>query len=155
MDDGGRGESRDSDENAEEPSSNGVPTEVPVEHDPTVAWEPEAGVTAVGASGSRVEGSFEWALIVETGPQAGLTYVLGLGETLAGRSPECAIFLGDVTVSRHHARFFVDERGLRVEDLGSTNGTYVNGDRVDAYALGPDDELIIGKFHLIVARGGD
>jgi hypothetical protein len=156
MDDGGRDDSMDPDNGEEQPkngASNGVAEGVPVEHDPTLAWEPEAGASAVGASGSRVEGSFDWALIIETGPQAGLTYVLGLGETLAGRSPECAIFLGDVTVSRHHARFFVDDRGLRVEDLGSTNGTYVNGDRVDAYALGPEDELIIGKFHLIVARG--
>lgn len=33
------------------------------------------------------------------------------------------------------------------------NGTYVNGDRVDAYVLKPDDELIIGMFHLVVAQG--
>ena len=79
--------------------------------------------------------------------------MLGPGESVAGRGPDSDIFLGDVTVSRHHARFTVDEHGLRVDDLGSTNGTYANGERVDTYALSPSDELIIGKFHLVVARG--
>ena len=134
-------------------SGNEADEGVPVEHEPTVAFEPSPKATASGASGSRVEGAFGWALIVETGPQAGLTYVLGPGESVAGRGPDSDIFLGDVTVSRHHARFTVDEHGLRVDDLGSTNGTYANGERVDTYALSPSDELIIGKFHLVVARG--
>lgn len=133
--------------------SNDLPEDVSVEHDPTLAFEPRAGDKAVGASGSRVEGAFAWALVVETGPQAGLSYVLGPGETIAGRGPDSDIFLGDVTVSREHARFLVDDHGLTVEDLGSMNGTYVNGDRVDAYALKPNDELIVGMFHLVVAQG--
>ena len=123
------------------------------EHDPTIIFEPLAGKTATGASGSRVEGAFGWALVVETGPQAGLAYVLGPGETVVGRGTDSDIFLEDITVSRHHARFTVDDSGLRVEDLGSTNGTYVNGQWADAYALTAGDELIIGKFHLVVARG--
>ena len=123
------------------------------EQDPTIIFEPLAGKTATGASGSRVEGAFGWALVVETGPQAGLAYVLGPGETVVGRGADSDIFLDDITVSRHHARFTVDDSGLRVEDLGSTNGTYVNGQWADAYALTAGDELIIGKFHLVVARG--
>jgi pSer/pThr/pTyr-binding forkhead associated (FHA) protein len=123
------------------------------EHDSTIIFEPLAGKTATGASGSRVEGAFGWALVVETGPQAGLAYVLGPGETVVGRGADSDIFLEDITVSRHHARFTVDDSGLRVEDLGSTNGTYVNGQWADAYALTAGDELIIGKFHLVVARG--
>lgn len=133
--------------------SNELPDDVSVEHDPTLAFEPRPGDKASGASGSRVEGAFAWALVVETGPQAGLSYVLGPGETIAGRGPDSDIFLGDVTVSREHARFLVDEHGLTVEDLGSMNGTYVNGDRVDAYVLKPNDELIVGMFHLVVAQG--
>lgn len=123
-----------------------------VEHEPTIIYQP-TGETASGASGSSVAGAFGWALTVETGPQAGLTYVLGPGETLVGRGGDCDIFFGDVTVSRHHAKLTVDEDALRLEDLGSTNGTYVNGDRSDATDLAAGDELIIGKFHLIVARG--
>jgi len=42
---------------------------------------------------------------------------------------------------------------LSVEDSGSTNGTYVNGDRVDRGDLQAGDEVIVGKFHLIVSNG--
>ncbi len=56
-------------------------------------------------------------------------------------------------MSRHHARFVVGETGLHVEDLGSTNGTYVNMTRMETAPLSPGDEVIIGKFHLIVVRG--
>jgi len=124
-----------------------------VEHDPTIIFQPPAGRTASGASGSRVEGAFGWALTVETGPRAGLTYVLGPGTTVVGRGADSDIFLEDVTVSRHHALFTVGDSGLHVEDLGSTNGTYVNGRWADASVLEAGDELIIGKFHLVVARG--
>jgi pSer/pThr/pTyr-binding forkhead associated (FHA) protein len=124
---------------------------VNLEHDPTITWEP--GVERVLPAGQEVAGAFAWALVVERGPRAGLTYVLGAGETLIGRDAESDIFLGDVTVSRHHARFIVDERGLRVEDLGSTNGIYVNGRRGDAFMLSPKDEVMIGKYLLLVVRG--
>ena len=124
-----------------------------VERDPTVTFTPVRDASAIGASGSTVAGAFGWALIVETGPQAGLTYVLADGDTIAVRGASCYIFLGDVTVSREHARFCLKDGTLRVQDLGSTNGTYVNGAWADAYALSAGDEVIIGKFHLIVARG--
>lgn len=124
-----------------------------VERDPTITFSPVRDASASGASGSSVAGAFGWALIVETGPQAGLTYVLADGDTIAGRGANCDIFLGDVTVSREHARFCIEDDVLRVQDLGSTNGTYVNGSWADAYALSAGDEVIIGKFHLIVARG--
>ncbi|MFV9672040.1 MAG: FHA domain-containing protein [Acidimicrobiia bacterium] len=124
-----------------------------VERDPTITFSPVRDASASGASGSTVAGAFGWALIVETGPQAGLTYVLADGDTIAGRGANCDIFLGDITVSREHARFCIEDGVLRIQDLGSTNGTYVNGSWADAYALSAGDEVIIGKFHLIVARG--
>jgi pSer/pThr/pTyr-binding forkhead associated (FHA) protein len=119
--------------------------------DPTMSWEPSP--VPGESSGSKVTGAFGWALTVESGPQAGLTYVLGPGNTVAGRGGECAIFLADVTVSREHARFSVDSGGLSVTDLASTNGTYVNGTRHEAGKLTEGDELMIGKFHLKVSRG--
>jgi pSer/pThr/pTyr-binding forkhead associated (FHA) protein len=131
-----------------------MPDESPehVENEPTIIYKP-AGRSASGASGSSVAGKFGWALTVETGPQAGLTYVLGSGATLIGRGAECDIFLGDVTVSRHHATVTASKEALTVEDLGSTNGTYVNGSRAEEASLTAGDELIIGKFHLIVSQG--
>lgn len=119
----------------------------------TIFYDPHAGTADVGEVVGSIEGAFRYALVVERGPRAGLTYILGEGETVAGRSEDVDIFLGDVTVSRKHARFIVDEAGLRVEDLRSTNGTYVNAERHDSAALHPGDEVIIGKYHLVVAGG--
>jgi pSer/pThr/pTyr-binding forkhead associated (FHA) protein len=63
-----------------------------------------------------------------------------------GRSPESNIFLDDVTVSRKHAEIERGERGYRIRDVGSLNGTYVNRVRVDAVDLRNGDEIQIGKY---------
>lgn len=130
--------------------------EVEVENDPTIIFTPlgeraEPGLTREEASNI---GGFEgYALVVEAGPRAGLTFVLGDGNTTVGRHPESDIFLNDVTVSRHHCRFVLNGDSLSVEDSGSTNGTYVNESRVDASELSPGDEVLVGRFHFVVARG--
>lgn len=120
--------------------------------DSTAIYSP--ATAEVGEHGEQpIAGAFRYALVVERGPRAGLSYVLGEGETTAGREAHSDIFLADITVSRSHCKFVVDGNGLWVEDMGSTNGTYVNGRRRDKIALEPGDEVIIGKFHLIVAQG--
>jgi pSer/pThr/pTyr-binding forkhead associated (FHA) protein len=63
-----------------------------------------------------------------------------------GRGPESDIFLDDVTVSRKHAEITRGERGYRIRDVGSLNGTYVNRVRVDAVDLRNGDEIQIGKY---------
>jgi len=71
------------------------------------------------------------------------------GEATIGRAPECAIMLQDGFVSLHHARVF--ERGGRlwIEDLGSTNGTTLNGQRIRRPAqLRPGDRVAIGDVVL-------
>ena len=93
-----------------------------------------------------------FALVVTAGPRRGAHWLLEEGEWEAGRNTEALIFLDDVTVSRHHARFVVGRGTLEVQDLGSTNGTYVNGTRTDYARLDSGDEVIIGRFHLVVAR---
>lgn len=100
-----------------------------------------------------IPGLAGFALIVASGPRRGMHWSLPDGTTEAGRDPEAAIFLDDVTVSRHHAEFTVEDSTLSVRDLGSTNGTYVNGRRTDGETLEAGDEVIIGRFHLVVARG--
>jgi pSer/pThr/pTyr-binding forkhead associated (FHA) protein len=49
----------------------------------------------------------------------------------------------------------VSEEGLTVEDSGSTNGTYVNDVRVDKVRLQAGDEVLVGRFHFIVAHGDE
>lgn len=130
-----------------------APDDVDIEQDPTVLWEPDTTDEVREDSSGKLAGAFAWALTIEGGPQTGLTYVLGPGNTVAGRAAQSAIFLPDVTVSREHVRFSVDNTGLAMTDLGSTNGTYVNSKRLAAGMLEEGDELMIGKYHLRVSRG--
>lgn len=127
--------------------------DIDIELEPTVLWTPDASESERQEASSKLTGDFAWALTIEGGPQTGLTYVLGPGNTIAGRNAGAAIFLADVTVSREHVRFAVDSSGLSMTDLGSTNGTYVNEHRLPAGVLSEGDELMIGKFHLRVSRG--
>jgi hypothetical protein len=69
--------------------------------------------------------------------------------TIIGRGNQCDIMLESDDVSRKHARIFQDpfERWI-IEDLGSHNGILINGKRVEAYALLPGEQIVIGSFTL-------
>jgi len=90
------------------------------------------------------------ALVVRSGGgRTGETFPLEGDETTIGRSPECEIFLDDVTVSRRHAIVRRSGGGLEIEDLGSLNGTYLNRKRIESPArLSDGNELQIGKYRL-------
>ncbi len=88
-------------------------------------------------------------LVVVRGPNAGSRFLLDRERTTIGRHPESDIFLDDVTVSRRHAIVSQKEGGMVVEDNGSLNGTYVNGDRVEERDLATGDELQIGRFKVL------
>jgi pSer/pThr/pTyr-binding forkhead associated (FHA) protein len=93
-------------------------------------------------------------LIVKRGPNAGSRFLLDRPVTSAGRHPDSDIFLDDVTVSRRHAEFRLDEDGnWAVADVGSLNGTYVNRQPADAAVLANNDEVQIGKFRLVFLTG--
>jgi len=95
-------------------------------------------------------------LVVVRGPNAGARFVLDHDPVTVGRHPDSDIFLDDVTVSRRHAELVRDEDATSVRDLGSLNGSYVNGERVDQRALATGDEVQIGRFKLLfVGDGGD
>jgi pSer/pThr/pTyr-binding forkhead associated (FHA) protein len=88
------------------------------------------------------------ALVVRSGGgRAGETFHPE-GETTIGRSPDCGIFLDDVTVSRKHAVVSERDGAFLVEDQGSLNGTFVNRKRVESAQLEDGDELQIGKYRL-------
>lgn len=89
------------------------------------------------------------ALVVRSGGgMAGQTFHPPEGTTLIGRSPECEIFLDDVTVSRRHAELERASDTFTIRDLGSLNGTYVNRHRIESVVLDDDDEVQIGKYRL-------
>lgn len=87
-------------------------------------------------------------LLVTNGPQVGMAAEVDQAGTyvVIGRSADCAIVLDDDFVSTRHARVVNGETGLYLEDLGSTNGTYVNGRRITApTSVGTEDEIRIGR----------
>lgn len=88
-------------------------------------------------------------LIVQHGPNAGARFLLDAERVTAGRDTKADIFLDDVTVSRKHAEFLVVDGEFTVRDVGSLNGTYVNGTRADDRLLAAGDEVQIGKFKLV------
>jgi pSer/pThr/pTyr-binding forkhead associated (FHA) protein len=83
--------------------------------------------------------------------QDGEKFELLDGENLAGRvSPPAKILLDGSKVSRKHCIFTVKGKSIRVEDLRSANGLYVNGKRADRVVLNEKDRLVIGEFVLEV-----
>jgi pSer/pThr/pTyr-binding forkhead associated (FHA) protein len=104
---------------------------------------------------SGVEGlpSGSALLVVKRGPNAGSRFLLDQAVTSAGRHPDSDIFLDDVTVSRRHAEFRLENGEFQVVDVGSLNGTYVNREPVDSAVLANGDEVQIGKFRLVFLTG--
>ncbi|CAN5888708.1 hypothetical protein BH11MYX3_BH11MYX3_29810 [soil metagenome] len=86
------------------------------------------------------------SLVFLAGPIAGRRYKLGEGEYVIGRRSDCQIFVPDMRVSRQHARLWRDGDQWTLEDLGSNNGTDVNGVRVQQSApIKHDDEITIAN----------
>jgi hypothetical protein len=69
-----------------------------------------------------------------------------------GRDRECEIILSGALVSRQHAVICVEGPQVILTDIGSTNGCYVNGERVETALLSPGDEIIIGTWGFIFRR---
>lgn len=87
-------------------------------------------------------------LIVRRGPNVGARFLLDSDLTVAGRHPDADIFLDDVTVSRRHAEFARVGTAFQVRDLGSMNGTYFDGVRIESALLSDGAEVQVGKFRL-------
>jgi diguanylate cyclase (GGDEF)-like protein len=93
-------------------------------------------------------------VFVEGDAVLGLTVALD-GEVVLGRDPACTVPLPSDDVSRRHARIDRDGDGHVLADLGSTNGTWVNGRAVDRHRLAAGDRIRVGGFvAAYVAPGG-
>jgi pSer/pThr/pTyr-binding forkhead associated (FHA) protein len=76
-------------------------------------------------------------------------------EVSIGRSPDNGIVIDNPAVSHYHARVFNEEGRLMLEDFGSLNGTFVNGQRVKMIGLKPGDSVMIGKHTIVVTDSAD
>ncbi len=104
------------------------------------------------ATTDRRRGGGGRVVVVEPSARAGEAFALGEEETI-GRAPGCGIRLDDTYVSQVHARLYRRDRRLFVEDLGSTNGTFVNGTRIGGpVRLRRGDRLQVGGTVLEVDR---
>ena len=94
-------------------------------------------------------------LLVVRGRSASEIIKLEEGVTIVGRHDECHLKIKSSQVSRQHCHLFEKKGLLLVKDLGSANGTYVNGKRVkEQQVLEPGDELTIGDVQLRVEKIG-
>ncbi|WP_394796741.1 FHA domain-containing protein [Armatimonas sp.] len=103
---------------------------------------PSPGPFPAAGKGSR--------LVVVSGPHSGQSFALQAG-LVFGRDPgNSAALPADTKASRRHAQLVTDGGGVALEDLGSTNGTFVNGQRITRVALAPGDQIVIGSTTLRV-----
>jgi diguanylate cyclase (GGDEF)-like protein len=115
--------------------------DTPARPSPGAIPTPAAGYVAVFASdentdvlhigqpalGKVAEREREYIITVLSGPQTGLHRVIDQGSIIIGRAPGCDFLLEDTALSRRHCRIFRAPEGLAIEDLGSSNGTFVDG----------------------------
>lgn len=117
----------------------------------TPASAPGTPAPRGGLFGRRSPGARK--LLVTGGPLAGTSLPLRAQGTLIGRSPECALVLDDDYASGRHARIFESDGQWLVEDLGSTNGTFVDNRRITAPTpLTAGSTLRIGRTVVELAR---
>jgi len=94
------------------------------------------------------------SLVLKKKGGARKVFALPASVTVIGRRQECDLCIPLMVVSRRHCQINQDEGKLRVRDLGSRNGTYVNGQRVEEAELSAGDEIRIGPLQFCVQIDG-
>jgi pSer/pThr/pTyr-binding forkhead associated (FHA) protein len=131
------------------------PADAGQDREPTTlmpAWQPPAAVTppvpdtmAMPARPAGAGAGPQGELTIESGPDAGHTHRAGDHALRLGRSPDNDVILRDPATSGHHAR--LERRGetFWLVDLGSTNGTFVNGEAIQEKQLSHGDRVTLGQ----------
>jgi pSer/pThr/pTyr-binding forkhead associated (FHA) protein len=88
------------------------------------------------------------SVIVIFGGQEQKTFQLDKPRMVVGREPSCEIHIDNLGISRNHCAFAARGEAFVVQDLGSSNGTFVNGRKITEHFLNDADEVVIGKYTL-------
>src|SRR5437588_11846677 len=119
------------------------------------ALHPIAVTTPQGGSQQGLR-TMDYELLIVRGRASTEAIKLAEGVTTVGRQDDCQLRIKSSQVSRKHCEIFEKKGMLLVKDLGSSNGTFVNGKRIqDQRVLEPGDELTIGQVKLRVAKIGE
>ena len=102
----------------------------------------------VGTGESQLRPPTGATLRVRSGFYEGLEVSIDRGRMVIGRGRKADLALAEATISRAHAAIGFDGQVFYIEDLGSTNGTLVNGSRVGRQVLKRDDEIQMGKLRI-------
>lgn len=111
------------------------------EFEDTLCYRPARDTSPVPVVPTEIRASLE----ISTGPQEGKVFSLEPYPMIVGRRENCDIIITDSSVSRRHARVEYRQGSFVLSDLGSTNGTFVNGVRIDKKVLEPGDTVKFGS----------
>lgn len=121
---------------------------------PVISDEREGELSEADLEASRGLAAGDALLVINRGGSGSSRILIDSDATTVGRHPQSDIFLDDITVSRHHAKFVRALGQIFLEDLGSLNGTYVNRNLVDERVqLQAGDEIQIGKYRATITMG--
>jgi hypothetical protein len=119
---------------------------------PVVAPSPSGGgkmrtmaIDAAGGGGVAAGPGVGWLVPLE-GPQTGELFQLK-GRAVVGTAPDCDVVMKEASISGRHAEFMSTGNGFRINDLGSTNGTFVNDKRVTTSDLIDNDNVRLGRIN--------
>ncbi len=94
----------------------------------------------------------EYFLEIIEGPDKGQIFTLQDADVFIGRHGQCDLVLHDPEVSRRHVKLASGENGWLLDDLGSTNGSFVNGQRITHQTTAPGDRIQIGQSVLVIQK---
>src|SRR5688572_26546136 len=109
--------------------------------DTTMSFTPEEGDEEGAELLEELRAEGPTLVVRSGGGRAGEHFPLQEQNITVGRSPDCDIFLDDVTVSRRHALVKQSNGGFLIEDQGSLNGTFLNRRRIESASLEDGDEV--------------
>lgn len=115
--------------------------------------KPSGGPTELLMPDGQPQRGMAWVVVV-AGPTTHKLYQLDYGVTIIGRASDCHIQFNDKSVSRQHARIYLagpqqQNKNFIIADLGSGNGTLVNGESIDNHFLEDEDYIQIGRVELV------